>query len=263
MSQFESRDYFAVLGLSRSATDADVKKAYRKLAVQWHPDKNRENPKAEEYFKRIAEAYEVLSDPEKRRQYERSSTRGGGEDDAFSGFAFHSGGFSSRHARDIFEAFFGGGHDPFENPFFRDAGRDPFDTPFFRGAGVSGLAGRRQPAMDPFDDFDDAFGFGFGFPSVGRGGSPFRHSSRGMNGSVMAGNSRSFSSQTVSSSTSTDRRGRVVTTTTTTTMTPDGRAETVTETFRDGALLSSSSSNSRLAGAGRMQLDHRGARRLS
>jgi curved DNA-binding protein CbpA len=132
LAQLESRDDFAVLGLSRSATDADVKKAYRTLAVQWHPDKNRENPKAEEYFKRIAEAYEALSDPEKRRQYKRSSTQGGGEGDTFSGVAFHSAGFSSRHARGIFESFFGAAHDSFDTPFFRKDGPDPFDTPFFR-----------------------------------------------------------------------------------------------------------------------------------
>lgn len=63
-------DYYAILGVPRSATDADIKKAYRKLALQYHPDKNAGDKAAEEQFKKIAEAYGVLGDQEKRRKYD-------------------------------------------------------------------------------------------------------------------------------------------------------------------------------------------------
>src|ERR1700756_4082555 len=65
------RDYYEVLGLERTAGDEEVKKAYRRLAVQFHPDRNPGNKQAEEKFKEINEAYQVLSDPEKRSQYDR------------------------------------------------------------------------------------------------------------------------------------------------------------------------------------------------
>src|SRR5215831_20182010 len=65
------RDYYEVLGVNRSATEQDLKSAYRRLAHQHHPDKNQGNPEAEERFKEAAEAYAVLSDPEQRRRYDR------------------------------------------------------------------------------------------------------------------------------------------------------------------------------------------------
>lgn len=64
------KDYYAILGVDRKATDKEIKSAYRKLARQHHPDANQNNPQAEEKFKEIGEAYEVLKDPEKRRRYD-------------------------------------------------------------------------------------------------------------------------------------------------------------------------------------------------
>src|SRR3954451_13605389 len=94
------RDYYLILGVERTATEAQIKRAYRKLAQQWHPDVNKE-PAAEERFKEISEAYQVLSDPERRQRYDMFGRAGvGGNPGAgFQGF----GGFG-----DIFDAFFGG-----------------------------------------------------------------------------------------------------------------------------------------------------------
>src|SRR5262245_42242092 len=65
------RDYYEVLGVNKDATDDDLKKAYRKLAMKWHPDRNPDNPKAEEHFKEAKEAYEVLGEPQKRAAYDQ------------------------------------------------------------------------------------------------------------------------------------------------------------------------------------------------
>ncbi len=96
------RDYYDILGVERGATDADLKKAFRKLAQQWHPDVNRDEG-ADERFKEINEAYQVLSDPQRRQAYDmfgRAGVGGGGFDPgAQPGF----GAFS-----DLFDAFFGG-----------------------------------------------------------------------------------------------------------------------------------------------------------
>ena len=97
------RDLYEVLGVDRRASDAEIKRAFRKLAQQWHPDVN-DDPTAQERFKEINEAYQVLSDPERRQRYDmfgRAGVGGSGEGDF--GFAGGFGGFS-----DIFDAFFGG-----------------------------------------------------------------------------------------------------------------------------------------------------------
>ncbi len=97
------RDYYEVLGVTRAAGEADIKKAFRGLARQLHPDANPDDPEAEERFKELAEAYEVLSDAERRQvydQYGHEGLRGGGFDPGFDQF----GSFG-----DLFSAFFGGG----------------------------------------------------------------------------------------------------------------------------------------------------------
>src|SRR5213078_3910603 len=67
----KKRDYYEVLGVNRDASEEDIKKAYRKLAMKWHPDRNPDNPKAEEHFKEAKEAYEVLTDAKKRPAYDQ------------------------------------------------------------------------------------------------------------------------------------------------------------------------------------------------
>ena len=111
------RDYYEVLGVEKSSDEATIKKAYRKLAMQFHPDKNPDNKEAEEKFKEASEAYEILSDPDKRQRYDQyghagveGQFGGGGFNwDNFSHFEdisdlFGGGGFSS-----IFDTIFGGG----------------------------------------------------------------------------------------------------------------------------------------------------------
>ncbi len=112
----EKRDYYEVLGVAKTASKDEIKKAYRKVAMQYHPDRNPDNKEAEEKFKEAAEAYEVLSDDEKRARYDQYGHRGirGGQDfhgysninDIFSQFSdiFGGGGGGS-----IFDDFFGGG----------------------------------------------------------------------------------------------------------------------------------------------------------
>ncbi|HEY8134113.1 MAG TPA: DnaJ C-terminal domain-containing protein [Thermoanaerobaculia bacterium] len=120
------KDYYQILGVKKSATEEEIKKAYRSLAKKYHPDKNKGNKEAENKFKEISEAYAVLSDKEKREQYDRLGAeafsfggRGGGQD-PFAGFDFSqftSGARRGRSGRsagaggftDIFSDLFGGG----------------------------------------------------------------------------------------------------------------------------------------------------------
>jgi molecular chaperone DnaJ len=98
------RDYYEVLGVSKGASADEIKKAYRQMAIKYHPDKNPDNAEAEEKFKEAAEAYEVLSDNEKRQRYDRFGHQGMG------GGGFGNGGFENME--DIFSRFgdiFGGG----------------------------------------------------------------------------------------------------------------------------------------------------------
>jgi curved DNA-binding protein len=124
----EYKDYYKTLGVSKDASQAEIKKQYRKLAVKFHPDKNQGNKQAEEKFKEMGEAYEVLGDPEKRKkydtlgsnwkQYEQSGAGQGGAD--FSQWArqgrgkqssrtYTSEDFEGSDFSDFFNSFFGGG----------------------------------------------------------------------------------------------------------------------------------------------------------
>ena len=80
------KDFYKILGLNKDATENEIKKAYRKLAKKWHPDKNRDNPKAEEKFKEIQEAYETLSDPKKKETYDFGGSDSGYDYSTFNGF---------------------------------------------------------------------------------------------------------------------------------------------------------------------------------
>jgi len=151
-----SKDYYQILGVSKSASAEEIKKAYRKLAMKYHPDRNKENKEAETRFKEISEAYAVLSDPEKRKQYDMFGAEGFQQkftqEDIFKGFDFS----------DIFQEFGfgnmggrkrGGGSGIFENLFSGSAGgpryssrRDPFGS-FFTGFGGSPKAPKGQDVV--------------------------------------------------------------------------------------------------------------------
>lgn len=109
------RDYYEVLGVSKSASQDEIKKAYRKIAIKYHPDKNPDNPEAEDKFKEAAEAYEILSNQEKRQQYDRFGHQGVG------GRGFSGGGMNMEDIFSQFGDIFGGGS-PFDS-FFGGGGR--------------------------------------------------------------------------------------------------------------------------------------------
>jgi len=107
----QKRDYYEVLGVEKNATDADLKKAYRVLAKKYHPDANPGDKDAEAKFKEASEAYAILSDPEKRQQYDtygHAAFEGGGGGNGFGGFDFNAGNMGDIFG-DIFGDLFGGG----------------------------------------------------------------------------------------------------------------------------------------------------------
>jgi len=133
------RDYYDILGVSRNASLEEIKKAYRKLALEWHPDRNK-SPEAEERFKEINEAYEVLSNPEKRAAY-----------DQFGHAAFTPGGM--------------GGFEGFPGGFTRTYKKGPFTYTYttFGSSPFEGFGFDFEGFSDPFEIFEQFFG-----------GSPFR-----------------------------------------------------------------------------------------
>lgn len=104
-----NKDYYEALGIQKGASEDEIKRAFRKLAIKYHPDKNQGNKEAEDKFKEINEAYQVLSDPEKKARYDQYGTAD------FDGSGFGSGGFGGFDFSemggfgDIFDSFFGGG----------------------------------------------------------------------------------------------------------------------------------------------------------
>ncbi|MBU2512706.1 DnaJ domain-containing protein [bacterium] len=108
-----AEDYYSILGVNKSATKADIKKAYKKLAMKFHPDKNKGEKQAEEKFKKINEAYAVLSDDNKRQQYDNFGAEGFSnrfsQEDIFKGFDFGNIFEEFGLGGDIFSTIFGGG----------------------------------------------------------------------------------------------------------------------------------------------------------
>lgn len=135
-----SKDYYETLGVSKSATDDEIKKAYRTLAREWHPDVAKDKPNAEAKFKEINEAYQVLGDKQKRSQYDQFGQSG------FGGYGNQGAGSD------------GGGFNPFSGFDFNQSG--PFTWSY------SSSANQQQSDFDfndPFDIFEQVFGFrGFG-----------------------------------------------------------------------------------------------------
>lgn len=120
------RDYYEILGVGQSASKDEIKKAYRKIAIKYHPDKNPDDKEAEEKFKEAAEAYEVLSNDEKRQRYDRFGHQGVGG----AGGGYGGGGMNMEDIFSQFGDIFGGG------------GGSPFDS-FFGGGGGRGRRTRK------------------------------------------------------------------------------------------------------------------------
>ncbi|XP_028310754.1 dnaJ homolog subfamily B member 1a [Gouania willdenowi] len=149
------KDYYKVLGLDRGASEDEIKKAYRKQALRFHPDKNK-SPGAEDKFKEIAEAYDVLSDTKKKDVYDRFGEEGlkgspnvggggGGPGGPSYNYTFHG----DPHA--MFAEFFGG-RSPFDHLFTQNGdmdGNDPFSA--FRMAGMGGMGGMGHSGMGGFN----------------------------------------------------------------------------------------------------------------
>jgi molecular chaperone DnaJ len=118
----KKRDYYEVLGVDRGAAADDIKKAYRKLAIKFHPDKNPDDPTAEDKFKEAAEAYSILSDENKRQRYDQYGHAGVGNGNAGAGAGGFGGGFTMDDIFSQFGDIFGGGESPFGDIFGRSGG---------------------------------------------------------------------------------------------------------------------------------------------
>lgn len=147
-------DYYEILGVKRTATVDEIKKAYRKLALKYHPDKN---PNGAEKFKAISQAYEVLSTPEKRQIYDAYGKEGlsNGGRRAHHDFSDYGGFFSFRDPNEVFKEFFGS--DPFGH-FFR-----AFDGGYTNGT----VNNHSNNPFNPFMPFPMFGGFHDDVPSFG------------------------------------------------------------------------------------------------
>ncbi|KQC02249.1 molecular chaperone DnaJ [Pedobacter sp. Hv1] len=124
------RDFYDILGVAKNASAEEIKKAYRKLAIKYHPDKNPDDKAAEDKFKEAAEAYEVLSNPEKKQRYDQYGHAGVGS--AAGGGGYGGGGMNMEDIFSQFGDIFGGGGSPFDS--------------FFGGGGQSRGGGGRRVA---------------------------------------------------------------------------------------------------------------------
>lgn len=139
-----SKDFYAALGVSKTATQDEIKKAYRKLARKYHPDQNPGDRAAEEKFKEVSEAYQVLSNDEDRKQYDAIRAMGGG--------ARFSAGGGGAGFEDVFSSMFGGGGNPFAGGKFSTSGSAGFEDVFSSmfgggantGASFTGFGSRRR-----------------------------------------------------------------------------------------------------------------------
>ncbi len=144
----EYKDYYAILGVEKTATQEDIRKAYRKLAKQYHPDMNKGDKKSEEKFKDVGEAYEVLGDAEKRKKYDMF-----GNQTNFSGGAnFDPSQYGWQGGNAHYTYTSSGDHSDFFNMFFSDA----FDLSSLFGGAARG--GGRQTRVYEGDDFGELFG---------------------------------------------------------------------------------------------------------
>lgn len=136
------KDYYSVLGINKGASGDEIKKAYRKLAMKYHPDRNEGDSKAESKFKEISEAYAVLSDTKKRREYDQSGSEGFhqkfSQEDIFRDFDINEilkgFGFGSSSGNPSQGGFSGGG---FENPFQRHHRPNPTPPPLIKELSIS------------------------------------------------------------------------------------------------------------------------------
>ena len=131
------KDHYKILGVEKNASDAEIKKSYKKLALKWHPDKNRENPKeAELKFKEVSEAYQVLIDKNKRNQYDRK--------ESYPPFRFDSPDFRFTDPRELFKRFFDDDFFDDEDMDFFGFGKKNYDfniDDFFVGSNKNGSMG--------------------------------------------------------------------------------------------------------------------------
>lgn len=219
--------FYAVLEITKPSNEDEIRKAYKKLALKWHPDKNPDNPKvAEERFKEIGEAYAVLSSKEKKVLYDQYGHEGvmsGGERTPGGHFNTRNyQGFSYKAADDVFKNFF--------TSFFDED--DEFFTGFFKQKSPTrGAKGRADPTASPFGSFG-RFGAFNHFDFDDHGDDVFSQSSmfKGGFGSTGGGGfSKSTSTSTVT------KNGKTVTVTKVTTTQPDGtRTTEIKETMVEG-----------------------------